>query len=56
MRLRSEIELIDQQLNQHYLGDATSFNLEINLLWRKRVNAAKNLKSIYESEQLLARI
>ncbi len=56
MRLRSEIELIDQQLNQHYLGDTTSLNLEINLLWRKRVNAAKNLKSIYESEQLLARI
>lgn len=56
IRLRLEIEQIDQQLNQYYLSNNANFKSEVNLLWKQRVKAVKNLKSIYESETLVARI
>lgn len=56
IRLRLEVELIDEKLNQYYISNNGNFNSEVNSLWRQRVNAVKSLKSICESETLVARI
>lgn len=56
VRLRLEIEQIDQQLNQYYLSDKEHSQLDITYLWKRRVSAAKSLKSIQRADSLVARI
>lgn len=57
IRLRLEIEQIDQQLNDFYLSEKTTLSKpEIYQLWKQRINAAKSLKSVYQADSLVARI
>lgn len=56
LKIRDDIGELDSALNSLYQRESASVNKQIQQLWEKRLQMARQLKAIYNNEYMVARI